>query len=296
MEAVDSGVVCLNCRETVLLRYCPRCGQKAQSLRVPIMSLLHDVVHDLTHLDGKLAQAFLSLITKPGFLTLEFMQGRRARYVPPFRLYLVISMLLFGALSLIPTHQKISANSEKVFGVEVDQKTREKIQEKLKNGLKKEDFENQNAVFRLGYRLRMGFNKALLEPEHLVGNLKSRISNAMFVLMPAFAFLLYLVHVKPKRETYYIDHMVFSLHFHGFVFVIYLGLLGLGMLPGEGWKIPFYTILCATLPLYLVMALRKVHFQSWKKSIIKAGLVFGVYGCLMVSVIASLVVFSLARL
>ncbi len=292
MEAVDSGTVCLNCRETVLLRYCPRCGQKVQNLRVPIMSLLHDVVHDLTHFDGKLARAFLALITKPGFLTLEFMQGRRSRHVPPFRLYLVISMLLFGALSLISTPKKISASSEKIFGVEVDQKRREKIQEELKKGIEVE--KDVKPGRRWARRLIRGFDKALLEPKHLRESLKSRISKSMFVLMPFFAFLLYLVTVKPKRETYYIDHMVFSLHYHGFVFIVYLGMLGLSLIPGGGWKIPFHMLLWATLPVYLVMALRKVHGQSWKKSIVKAGLVFGVYGFTMVSVIVSLVAVSLA--
>ena len=58
--------------------------------------LLHEGVHEFAHLDGKIFQTLDLLLFKPGELTAEFFRGRRARYIPPLRLYLVCSLLFFA--------------------------------------------------------------------------------------------------------------------------------------------------------------------------------------------------------
>jgi hypothetical protein len=86
---------CLNCGTTVAGRYCQNCGQ--ENLH-PKESAWHLIVHffnDVTHFDGKLFSTLKFLITKPGFLTAEYMRGRRAAYLNPIRMYLFISALFF---------------------------------------------------------------------------------------------------------------------------------------------------------------------------------------------------------
>ena len=57
---------------------------------------LHQVAtEDLTHADSRLWRTLAALLFKPGHLTREFLAGRRARYLPPVRLYLVLSVLFF---------------------------------------------------------------------------------------------------------------------------------------------------------------------------------------------------------
>ena len=63
---------------------------------------MHSLVHfsrvateDLTHADSRLWRTLGALLFRPGFLTAEFLGGRRARYLPPVRLYLVLSVAFF---------------------------------------------------------------------------------------------------------------------------------------------------------------------------------------------------------
>ena len=76
-------------------RYCGACGQRAEP---PVHSLLHFsrvATEDLTHADSRLWRTLGALLFRPGFLTAEFLGGRRARYLPPVRLYLVLSVAFF---------------------------------------------------------------------------------------------------------------------------------------------------------------------------------------------------------
>ena len=54
----------------------------------------------ITHVDGRFWSTLWLLLVRPGQLTLEYFAERRARFVPPVRLYLVISIVFFGLASL----------------------------------------------------------------------------------------------------------------------------------------------------------------------------------------------------
>ena len=63
--------------------------------------LAHDVVHEFLHVDSKIFRTVKLLLLKPGFLTREYFEGRRVRYVSPLRLYLVFSVINFAAAALV---------------------------------------------------------------------------------------------------------------------------------------------------------------------------------------------------
>ncbi len=86
---------CLNCGTEVLHKFCPACGQQNIDTTLSIKELLHDVIHDLTHFDGKFFSTVKLLIKKPGFLTAEFMAGKRLSYLHPVRMYVFTSALFF---------------------------------------------------------------------------------------------------------------------------------------------------------------------------------------------------------
>lgn len=58
-------------------------------------ALTHDVLHELTNLDSRVWRTLVTLFLVPGKLTNEFTAGRRTMYLPPFRLYLVLSLVFF---------------------------------------------------------------------------------------------------------------------------------------------------------------------------------------------------------
>ena len=111
--------LCLDCGASLEGKYCIACGQRAQLRSLSLPSLAHDAIHDLAHFDSRGWVTLRALLFRPGFLTSEFVQGRRTRYLPPFRLYLVLSLVFFLLLSLKPSEQPlvIGGRAEEAAGV-----------------------------------------------------------------------------------------------------------------------------------------------------------------------------------
>lgn len=88
---------CSNCQSSLVNNavYCSYCGQSTTDLNRPVMLIAKEMLHELLDIDNKLWITLKTLITKPGKLTKEFSQGKRAKYTPPLRLYLVISIVFF---------------------------------------------------------------------------------------------------------------------------------------------------------------------------------------------------------
>ncbi len=70
--------------------YCHACGQhESASHPATVGHLFHDLTHELLHVDGKIWRTARSLFTRPGELTAEYWAGRRARWIGPFRVFLI---------------------------------------------------------------------------------------------------------------------------------------------------------------------------------------------------------------
>lgn len=88
---------CKNCQTTLVegSKFCPHCGQSIKSIRQPLIPFIRESVHELLDIDGRLSRTLKTLFTKPGLASYEYDQGMRAKYTPPLRLYLVVSVIFF---------------------------------------------------------------------------------------------------------------------------------------------------------------------------------------------------------
>ena len=75
--------------------FCPKCGQKDIDLKRPVGILIGEVLKETFDVDGHALRTIRTLFRHPGFLTSEFLAGRRRSYTSPIRLYLVISVSFF---------------------------------------------------------------------------------------------------------------------------------------------------------------------------------------------------------
>ena len=91
----DQSPDCRNCGTRLLGQYCGNCGQRSRGRLISLWELISDAFGDLFEIDSRLWQTLVKLMLKPGQLTHDYLQGRRARYMPPFRMYLVMSLLFF---------------------------------------------------------------------------------------------------------------------------------------------------------------------------------------------------------
>ncbi len=91
---------CLNCGEVLTGQHCAHCGQRARVRVLSLGGLLRDVLDDLTNFDSRLWRTLRPLAFRPGWLTGEYLRGRRTTYTPPFRMYLILSVAFFVLTSL----------------------------------------------------------------------------------------------------------------------------------------------------------------------------------------------------
>lgn len=90
----EPGTLCPNCGTERQGFYCHVCGQSHHDAHRSIWHLMWEGIEGFTHLDGRLGQTLPPLFFDPGKLARDHLEGRRARHVPPFRLFL-ISLLIF---------------------------------------------------------------------------------------------------------------------------------------------------------------------------------------------------------
>ncbi|MBP7704232.1 MAG: DUF3667 domain-containing protein [Caulobacter sp.] len=93
-EPPPPGTKCLNCETELEGRFCHACGQEHADHHRSILHLGWETIESMFHVDGRLWRTIPQLFFKPGQLSREYFEGKRARHVPPFRTFLV-SLLLF---------------------------------------------------------------------------------------------------------------------------------------------------------------------------------------------------------
>jgi hypothetical protein len=90
--------VCGNCGNELEGPFCGVCGQPEKSMIRFFGSVLMHFLDDVFGFDSRAGRTLFPLIFRPGFLTNEYIKGRRVHYVPPVRLYLFISIIFFLVL------------------------------------------------------------------------------------------------------------------------------------------------------------------------------------------------------
>ncbi len=109
---------CLNCHQKIGdVNYCPNCGQINTSKDVPLRQFFKDFADDVFTIDSKLLKSFKPLLLKPGFLTKEYIKGRRVSYILPLRLYFFVTIVFF---SLVTLQSKIFVEETNVVELDSD--------------------------------------------------------------------------------------------------------------------------------------------------------------------------------
>jgi hypothetical protein len=105
---------CANCGATVTGHYCGQCGQNAHVHR-SLAAILHDIMHGVLHLDGKLWNTLPLLAFKPGELTRRFIAGERAKFVSPMAMFLFSVFAMFAVFQMVGLTVPTSLTGENVI-------------------------------------------------------------------------------------------------------------------------------------------------------------------------------------
>ncbi|WP_144393084.1 DUF3667 domain-containing protein [Pleionea sediminis] len=97
----ESMQVCKNCQTPLSGPFCHQCGQPSKSIIRFFGSLAREFFEDIINLDSRAFNTLIALLFRPGFLTKEYVSGKRFKYVPPLRLFLLTSLFCIFVIWII---------------------------------------------------------------------------------------------------------------------------------------------------------------------------------------------------
>ncbi len=246
--------LCKNCNSELLGIYCSECGQKNTEL-LSVKAIVKELTDNVFSFDSRFFITLKYLIIKPGFLTKEYWAGRRTTYLPPLRMYLVLSVFYFflhsfmaeGIIEKIIGKENQTSNSDPstfAFNTDGVPQIFHFIVDNLNKGIKVTDERQLSKDFWGDY-----------------------MPSAMFILMPFLGLLLLLVY--KKKKLFYSYHLITVLHFHCFVF--FLNSVE-ELIPIIEDIIPLFFFF------YAVSMLKVIYQDSWYKTSMKFMILLITYG------------------
>lgn len=130
--------VCLNCNSNLHGLYCHVCGQQNIEPKETVWGLITHFFYDITHFDGKFFSTLKYLAVRPGFLSVEYVKGRRASYLNPIRMYIFTSALFFIIFFSVTNIDNIGP-SGKYAGADSTSDTASIIEHTRRNALRMAD-------------------------------------------------------------------------------------------------------------------------------------------------------------
>jgi hypothetical protein len=282
---------CLNCGTQVEGRFCQQCGQENVEIKESFFQLLRHFVEDLTHFDGKLWKTLKLLFFKPGSLTKLYIEGKRASYIHPIRMYIFISAVFFlfmftGEVPVKPEGASSKVNSEKDFasgfqdGIDLDldndsvnyKTIAEYNAAQQKLPLSQKDNWLDALVTKKSIEINEKYNRDNMQiGKALMEKFKNYFSRMLYISLPIFAFFIWVLYRRNKNH-YFVDHVIFSIHIYCAFFII-LFIAQMVTTINEFFSDQASGIIAFIVPVtlffYLYKSLRNHFNQSRSKTLVK---------------------------
>jgi hypothetical protein len=205
----DEMIICPNCGHHTTLNYCAQCGQETHLHKETFWALILHFIGHYFHYDSKFWKTMKTLITKPGELTVAYWKKQRARYIPPVSLYIFISSLFF-LFYILSFSNRLEKGRELMKTMNSGTDSVHVVKDKLPSWLStndgKEIIDNKAKFEEVA--------KPLEESMH-------QMPKVCFFLVPLVALMLKLLLYK-RKDLFFVDHAVFSIHLHSAAFLILL--------------------------------------------------------------------------
>jgi len=360
--------ICLNCGAALHGRFCHYCGQENIEPKDSFWHLVTHFVYDIIHFDGKFFSTLKYLLFRPGFLSHEYLRGRRADYLHPIRMYVFTSAFFFliffsfyqkedvidiketkdtpgrvmsklerqktrlesalkSSTAVIATGQikdrikqteadiamlkrdstlvdsvqslpqdgftVMSFDDRKINGTLSSVKQYDSLQAALppkeRDGFIVRTFERQNIHLREKYK---GDSKA--SRKAITNKFIHLFPQMLFVSLPLFALLLQAMYAR-RKQFYYVNHIIYSIHLYCAIFIIILSGLWLhSIVKGITHEVHDWIGTVFTLAgfFYLYKSMRNFYGQRRAKTILKYFLLLFASLFIMVLLFAVFFLFS----
>lgn len=337
---------CLNCGTKLLDSFCHHCGQKDIPKRQTMKELIENFIGSFFSFESKFFQTVRYLLFKPGFLSLEYTEGKREKYYHPARAYVFISFVFFFFFFSLPDGEEKSDASIVTSESGLAETDWEELQNELKrsgadslfidsvyyrvrnvmadttqrkkknnnftvaksNYASVEEYDSIQAVLpeseRDGWiQRKLELRNIELEEkykddglEKLESDFKEAFANnfskVLFFMLPVFALLFKLLYVR--RDYFYSEHLVFSIHYYNFFYLASTINLFVDLIPFVGSYIS--ALITVWIFLYLLLSMKRMYKQNWGKTILKYLLFLGAFFVFMLLGIVGNILFIVMSL
>ncbi|TVR96644.1 MAG: DUF3667 domain-containing protein [Wenzhouxiangellaceae bacterium] len=288
-QAEKSERLCPNCGADLRGPYCHACGQPTRSFIRALPGLIREIAGETLYYDSRMWRTLTTLLFKPGQLSREYVFGKRARYTPPVRLYLVCSILAFLLIGLVINTANVTPWTAQFEDSATEQDSSNPAPPSAPSisfGEGNWDAETNpveiawlseggNAwINQQVQRIADNSTEVQRNPARLLRTAAGMLPQTMFVLLPLFAMLVGLFYLFSGR--YYIEHLLLQVHNHSFLFLILIALYLIASLrssitdagiSGGGLMAGSLTLLSILIwiwiPVYLWMSLKRFYAQGW---------------------------------
>jgi Protein of unknown function (DUF3667) len=289
----EPGKVCLNCGTPLTGPYCSQCGQKDFPRRQDIGDFIINFISSFYSFESKFFKTFSYLLFRPGRIINDYNAGKRESYYHPARMYVFLSFVFFLILSFVPDDKMLDIKSD---GQELSAEERRQVLDSVALSMDSLNFkfdktdwgsdpktlaeydslEKTKPEAARDGKIERYFTEKMITLKQKNGQddqqiLKSffesfveNIPRMIFLLLPIFALLLKLLYIR--RDFYYSEHLVFSVVYYDFMYLI--GSIGL-LCSFVSWLDWVSRVLMLVGFFYFYKAMRKVYKQSRGKTILK---------------------------
>ena len=299
------GLECLNCGQPLTgnENFCSYCGQKNTIKKLSFGVFISNIFSGFFSYDSRFWRTFIPLLTKPGKVSKQYIQGKRARFVNPFQLYLNVSIIFFIILGISNRFSenkafddviKIGNDSDAISQIEqvnldtiniskTDSIAWTSVAERLimfyKFKKQNPSFSNEQMLDSLGFEktfwnkfysqqaisMHKNMNSIIQDGgKEYFKKLTSYISISLFIFLPIFTLFLKLIYIR--REFTYMEHLVFVFNTQT-VFFLLLSIFYLLNFFVELSN--FGGVIILVFLVYLYKALKYFYDQSRTKTILK---------------------------
>lgn len=221
---MEQKVVCKNCGNSFIGKYCNRCGEQVYTNHdKSIFHFFEEALHFLTHFEGKFLTTVKAIFFKPGRLSFDYCNGIRKKYFKPLPLFMLLVVLylifpLFSGLNMpfrfyLQPGSFAARATQKETGVDI-----ERLQQHIQSSVNVRHFDTRGEAFvyeKMLFDSALATHPTLQKLESTFRSKSEKTSKILLVLLiPFTAIVLWLLAIRKHR--YFFDHLVLSTEINSF--------------------------------------------------------------------------------
>jgi len=304
-HAHEPLAACPNCRFPLRLlgvapeavRFCPSCGQETTLHPPSVVEFAHEFVGHYVALEGPLWRTLWLLVRHPGQLTANYLAGKRRQYLPPLRLYLSASFILFLVLKLLapvaepasraaPLARPAASAPARAGDTAAGVRPSGTPLRADDAGAPSPDTSRPTARADLASSAEHAKVTPRAAQDALVLHGLGIAPYVLFLMVPAFAGVVGIAYANRRRA--FGEHLVFAMHGQTFAFLL-ASVLALATPTHDGGSA------LIAMPFYGFIALRRVYGGRWWPTLVRLLAILVVNTALLCGVTVVFVLWLLAH-